>query len=99
MEVDEKGKRKISWDYNKEGPKCFKWVSQETNFKPTVGLNLKSTVTQLGLGSCQSTKNCFFKVGEQSSKANLIPLTHSSATKEVPPAKVEFSMTHIVVLD
>ena len=31
VEVGEKGKRRVSWDYKKGGPKCFKWVPRETS--------------------------------------------------------------------
>ena len=42
MEINEKGKRRVSWDYNRGGPKCFKWAPRETSKnKPTVGLSLK----------------------------------------------------------
>ena len=30
VEIDEKGKRRVSWDYNKGRPKCFKWAPRET---------------------------------------------------------------------
>ena len=33
VEIDEKGKRRVSWDYNKGGPKCFNWAPRETSKK------------------------------------------------------------------
>lgn len=49
MEVSENGERRISWDFNKGGPKCFKWVPRVSqkinNIKPNVGLGPKSTMT------------------------------------------------------
>ena len=51
VKVGEKGKRRVSWDYNKGGPKCFKCVPQEVSKnKPTVGLSLNPMLAQPGLG-------------------------------------------------
>lgn len=48
MEVGEKGKRRVSWDFNKGGPKCFIWVPWGTgkiDSKPAVGLGPNPTLT------------------------------------------------------
>ena len=105
MEVGEKGKRRVSWDYNKGGPKCFKWVPWETSKnKPTVGLSLNPIFAQPHLGSTQSTATCFsgpssYEMGEPSSKANPTPLAHSMTTTEVFSNKPESSMFIVTVLD
>ena len=105
VEVGETGKRRVSWDYNKGGPKCFKWVPQETSKnKPTVGLSLNPTLAQPCLGSTQSTATCFsspssYEMGKPSSKANLTPLAHSMTTTEVFSDKTESSMFTVAVSD
>ena len=50
VEVGEKGKRRVSWDYNKGGPKYFKGVPREES-KPIVGQSLSPTLAQIGFGS------------------------------------------------
>ena len=59
--VGEKGKRRVSWNYNKGGPKCFKWVpevtSQNNYNKPNVDIGPKPTVTQpLGFTQMPNSK-------------------------------------------
>ena len=53
MEVGEKGRRRVSWYYNKGGPNCFKWAPWETSTminKPTVDLGLNPMLTKPCLG-------------------------------------------------
>ena len=105
MVIDEKGKRRVSWDYNRGGPKCFKWAPRETSKnKPTVGLSLKPKLAQPCLGSTQLTVASFsspssHEMGEPSAKASLTPLAHSVITAEALSDKPKSPMLTEVVAD
>ena len=100
VETGEKGKRRVSWDYNKGGPKSFKWVPREAS-KPTVSQSLNPTLAQNGLGSNKSNEACFsgpsiYKMGELSSMTSPTPLAHSVSSTLVPLGKPESLLPTVV---
>nr|POE88806.1 hypothetical protein CFP56_25252 [Quercus suber] len=87
-EVDEKGKRRVSWDYIRGGPKSFKWVPWGAS-KPTVSQSLNPTLAQNGLGSNKSNEACFsspsiYELGESSSLTKPKPLAHLETSALAP---------------
>ena len=93
VEVGEKGKRRVSWDYNKGGPKSFKWVPRGAS-KPIVSQSLNPTLAQNGLGSNKFNDGCslgpsIHEMGVPSSLNSPIPLTYSETSTLAPLDKPE----------
>ena len=72
MEVGEKGKRRASWDFNKDGPHIFKWITRGkiiSDGKPNLGCDPKPsdgkgydpnpTLTQHCVGFSHPPNSCF----------------------------------------
>ena len=100
VEMGEKGKRRVSWDYNKGGPKSFKWIPWEAS-KPTMSQSLNPTLAQNGLGSNKSNEACFsgssiYKMGKPSSMTSPTPLAHSVTSTSVPLDKPESLLPTVV---
>ena len=71
VEVDVKGKRRVSWDGNKGGVKNFKWVTW-AQIKDVVGLDTNYD-QQVGFPNIELTGPIRMEVGESSLLADLSP--------------------------
>ena len=97
MEIDEKGKRRVSWDYNRGRLKCLKWahgkqvkISQWWAFK---------FETQVGLTVSSFSSPSSHEMGEPFAKASLTPLAHLVTTAEALSNKPKSPMLIEVVAD
>ena len=103
IKVGEKGKRRVSWDYNRGGPKSFKWVPRGAS-KPTVSQSLNPTLAQNGLGSNKSNEACFsgpstYEMGDHSSKTSPTPLAHSETSTLSSSGKPDSLLPNVVELE
>lgn len=98
VEVHGEEKRRVAWDYNKGGPKSFKWTTRglfEGN--PMLGLGPKPLETRVGHSNFLSLDflgPICFEVGESSSMADPRPVVSSSVTAHDLVLMLSFKASH-----